>query len=96
MRRVFHQWLAAARASRHRNLLLKRLEDEKQLTLTVDAWEKWREKFKEEQLRPLVRSIFRVSFVSNLASSGIPIHLSSPQRHPAQCYGSLEGSYQGM
>lgn len=58
VRRIFHKWLSAARASRHRNLLLKRLEDEKQLTLTVGAWERWREKYKEEQLRPLVSSFF--------------------------------------
>ncbi|KAF9053616.1 hypothetical protein BDZ89DRAFT_1056201 [Hymenopellis radicata] len=52
-RRAFHHWLTATRAARHRKLLLKRLEDEKQLSLIVGAWEQWREKFKELQLRPL-------------------------------------------
>ncbi|KAK0210699.1 CTLH/CRA C-terminal to lish motif domain-containing protein [Desarmillaria ectypa] len=52
IRRIFHQWLAAARAARHRRLLLQRREDEVKLATMEMAWDKWRDKFKDDQLRP--------------------------------------------
>ncbi len=54
VRRIFHQWLAAARAARHRRLLLQRREDEVKLATMEMAWDKWRDKFKDDQLRPIV------------------------------------------
>ncbi|KAK0197165.1 hypothetical protein F5146DRAFT_1099463 [Armillaria mellea] len=53
IRRIFHQWLAAARAARHRRLLLQRREDEVKLATMEIAWDKWRDKFKDDQLRPI-------------------------------------------
>ncbi|KAK0459672.1 uncharacterized protein EV420DRAFT_1537125 [Desarmillaria tabescens] len=53
IRRIFHQWLAAARAARHRRLLLQRREDEVKLATMQMTWEKWRDKFKDDQLRPI-------------------------------------------
>ncbi|KAK0240195.1 CTLH/CRA C-terminal to lish motif domain-containing protein [Armillaria nabsnona] len=53
VRRIFHQWLAAARAARHRRLLLQRREDEVKLATMEMAWDKWRDKFKDDQLRPI-------------------------------------------
>lgn len=54
MRRMFHRWLSAAKTSRHRRLVLQEREEELRMNLLEKAWDKWREKFKAERLRPLV------------------------------------------
>lgn len=54
MRRMFHRWLSAAKTSRHRRLVLQEREEELRMNLLEKAWDKWREKYKAERLRPLV------------------------------------------
>ncbi|KIY69989.1 hypothetical protein CYLTODRAFT_442301 [Cylindrobasidium torrendii FP15055 ss-10] len=69
VRRMFFQWLSAARAARHRKLLLQRLEDEKKLTLLSGAWERWTEKFRDQQLRPLEYQFLYTSQKSTLRNA---------------------------
>lgn len=53
IRRTFHKWLAAARASRHRRKVLQEKEAEIKRASLAAAWDKWRERFKDERLRPI-------------------------------------------
>jgi len=50
---MFHRWLSAAKTSRHRRMMLQEREEELRLNVLEKAWDKWREKFKAERLRPL-------------------------------------------
>ena len=54
VRRVFSRWLAAARNSRHRRVVLQEREADMKTIKLSAAWDKWREKFKNERLRPIV------------------------------------------
>lgn len=54
IRRLFHRWLTAARSARHRRLTLQRKEDEMKAACLETAWNKWRERFVDEKLRPIV------------------------------------------
>jgi hypothetical protein len=54
LRRTFHRWLSAARASRHRRVTLQQKEAELKHSWLVAAWDKWRERYLREKLRPLV------------------------------------------
>lgn len=56
IRKLFYRWLSAARSSRHRSLVLQKKEDEMKFTAVAIAWDRWRERFKDERLRPLVRN----------------------------------------
>ncbi|TFK54938.1 hypothetical protein OE88DRAFT_1653513 [Heliocybe sulcata] len=53
IRRTFHKWLSASRASRHRRQVLQEKEAEIKLAALAFAWDKWRDKFKDERLRPI-------------------------------------------
>ncbi|KAJ7582773.1 hypothetical protein C8J56DRAFT_955676 [Mycena floridula] len=53
VRRMFHQWLSAARSRRRRKLALQEKEEQIRLAVLEFAWDKWRERFTEEKLRPL-------------------------------------------
>ena len=55
MRKMFYRWLAAARKARHRRLYLQEREDEFKLTVVAAAWDKWRERFLDIRLQPMVR-----------------------------------------
>lgn len=55
IRRMFHRWLAAARASQHRRVTLQQKEEEMKQTAITTAWDRWRDCFKDEKLRPIVR-----------------------------------------
>jgi protein SFI1 len=52
---MFHRWLSSARVTRHRRVTLQRKEDEMNLGTIAVTWEKWRDRFKDEKLRPIVR-----------------------------------------
>ncbi|KAL0579957.1 hypothetical protein V5O48_002041 [Marasmius crinis-equi] len=52
-RRIFYRWLSAARARRHRRLVLQEKEEERRLATLSAAWEKWRERYMEARLQPL-------------------------------------------
>jgi protein SFI1 len=54
IRRMFHRWLASARVSRHRRVTLQQKEDEMNFGVIAAAWDKWRDRFSDETLRPLV------------------------------------------
>ncbi|TFK42645.1 Sfi1 spindle body protein-domain-containing protein [Crucibulum laeve] len=53
VRRVFSRWLASARATRYRRLTLQRREDQLKLATSLAAWDKWRDRFIDEKLRPI-------------------------------------------
>ena len=57
MRRMFYKWLAAARRVRHKRVILQEREDEMQKIRLESAWDKWRGRFQEEKLLPLVSVI---------------------------------------
>ena len=57
LRRVFHRWLAAKRALEHRRQTYQRKEALLRRTIIISAWERWRERFMEEKLQPLVRDV---------------------------------------
>ena len=54
LRRTFSRWFSAAKTVRHRRLLLTEREEDMKLVLAERAWDKWRERFSAERLRPLV------------------------------------------
>lgn len=54
MRRLFYKWLAAARKVRHKRATLQEREEEMQRIRLEVAWDKWRGRFQEEKLLPLV------------------------------------------
>ena len=54
MRKMFYRWLAAAKKSRHKRLQLQAKEEEFKLTVVAGAWDKWRERFLDIRLQPLV------------------------------------------
>ncbi|KZO95772.1 hypothetical protein CALVIDRAFT_151378 [Calocera viscosa TUFC12733] len=51
LRRTFHHWLRLGRRSRARRRRLQRREQESKLATMSVAWEAWRERFRERQLR---------------------------------------------
>lgn len=55
MRKVFVRWLTAARKARHRRLQLQEKEEEFKLMTIASAFDKWRERYMEIRLQPLVR-----------------------------------------
>ena len=57
MRRMFYRWLTAARKARHRRLYLQQKEDELKATILAAAWDKWRERFLDIRLQPVVRGL---------------------------------------
>lgn len=64
MRRMFYKWLAGARNARHRRLYLQQKEDEMKMTVIAAAWDKWRERFLDIRLQPMVSSCMRISKLS--------------------------------
>jgi protein SFI1 len=54
IRRMFHRWLSAARAARHRRVTLHEKENEMKLSVIAVAWDQWRGRFNDEKLRPIV------------------------------------------
>ena len=54
MRRMFYTWLAAARKVRHKRVTLQEREYEMEKIRLENAWDKWRGRFQEEKLLPLV------------------------------------------
>ena len=54
IRRLFYRWLAAARSARHRRLTLQCKEEEMKAACLEAAWSKWRARFVDEKLRPIV------------------------------------------
>ena len=57
MRRMYYKWLAATRKVRHKRVILQEREYEMQKIQLEAAWDKWRGRFQEERLLPLVGAI---------------------------------------
>ena len=57
---MFHRWFAAARSTRHRRLTLQRKEDQMKLATITFVWDKWRDQFISEKLRPMVSDIWQI------------------------------------
>jgi len=53
---MFHKWLGAARARRHKRILLRERHAEFDRASMQVAWDRWREKYMEEKLHPIVSS----------------------------------------
>jgi len=51
---MFHRWLTAARARRHKRIILREKELELDRASVRVAWDRWRERYMDEKLRPLV------------------------------------------
>ncbi|KAF9653101.1 hypothetical protein BDM02DRAFT_3159997 [Thelephora ganbajun] len=56
MRKMFIKWLGAARTARRRRVTLQQCEEEMKHTRLLIAWDKWRERYQDIQLRPLAES----------------------------------------
>lgn len=54
MRRMFYTWLAAARKVRRKRVTLQEREHEMEKIRLETAWDRWRGRFQEERLLPLV------------------------------------------
>jgi len=76
LRRAFHRWLTVKRAVEHRRLMHQRKVAQIRQILLISAWERWRERFKEERLRPLVRFLPPCFFFWSMLiiSQGISTH----------------------
>ncbi|KAG2158311.1 uncharacterized protein EDB93DRAFT_1120813 [Suillus bovinus] len=57
VRRMFHRWLMGARARRHKRITLREKELEFDRANVQVAWNRWRERYMDEKLRPLLRQI---------------------------------------
>ncbi|KAJ6502601.1 hypothetical protein C8R45DRAFT_977175 [Mycena sanguinolenta] len=53
LKKIFHRWLSAGRQARHRRLTLDRKEGEIKFGHLSVAWDKWRDRFKQQRLRPV-------------------------------------------
>ncbi|CAA7271758.1 unnamed protein product [Cyclocybe aegerita] len=53
LRRTFYRWMASKRLAEHRRVTHQRKEAHLRQVAIVTAWDKWRERFKEERLLPL-------------------------------------------
>jgi len=67
---MFHRWLTAARARRHKRITLRERELEFDQASVQVAWNRWRERYMDEKLRPLVSS-----------SVSSPAHLLTPKKN---------------
>ncbi|KAG8928693.1 hypothetical protein FRC02_006604 [Tulasnella sp. 418] len=56
-RRVFLKWLGTTRKSVHRRRKLEQKEEENKHLVLVNAWQKWREKYKERELSDLEQQL---------------------------------------
>ncbi|KAG9318710.1 hypothetical protein JVU11DRAFT_806 [Chiua virens] len=57
IRRMFYKWLGAARARRHKRVLLRERQAEFDRVSMQVAWDRWREKYVEEKMRPIVYQV---------------------------------------
>lgn len=51
---MFHRWLTAARARHHKRIILREKELELDRASVQVAWDRWRERYMDDKLRPLV------------------------------------------
>lgn len=75
MRRMFYKWLAATRKVKHKRVILREREYEMQKFQLEAAWDKWRGRFQEERLLPLVGAILLAQGVD--AETGLTVDIRS-------------------
>ncbi|KAJ7685133.1 hypothetical protein DFH06DRAFT_1157556 [Mycena polygramma] len=51
--KFFRRWLSTARTTRHRRRTLDRNEDKFKFIFVSTAWDKWRDRFKQQRLQPV-------------------------------------------
>lgn len=54
---MFYKWLTAARTLQRRRVILQQKEDEMKQVQLGAVWDKWREKFQERRLQPVVSDL---------------------------------------
>lgn len=64
LRRAFGYWHQATHTSINRRERLMQKEKELKISIVAAAWERWRDKFKEEKLRGIVRQFSIVLLLS--------------------------------
>lgn len=74
---MFHRWLMAARARRHKRVTLREKELEFDRANVQVAWNRWRERYMDEKLRPLVSSVAS----STKHTSVTPKTIATPDSH---------------
>src|SRR5712691_4373828 len=80
MRRMFYKWVAAARKVRHKRVTLQEREEEMQKIRLEVAWDKWRGRFQEEKLLPLVGVLSSVrGSVAGLTAGCIGANVRPPK-----------------
>jgi protein SFI1 len=57
---MFYKWLAATRKVKRKRVTLQEREQEMQKIQLETAWDKWRGRFQEEKLLPLVGVVLRM------------------------------------
>lgn len=57
IKKMFYRWLASAKKARHRRLQLRAKEEEFKLTVIAGAWDRWRERFQDIRLQPMVSHV---------------------------------------
>lgn len=54
MRRLFHRWLSLALTTRRRRVALQEGEEKMKLSKITTVWDRWRDRFIDERLKPMV------------------------------------------
>ncbi|KAJ7452477.1 CTLH/CRA C-terminal to lish motif domain-containing protein [Mycena galericulata] len=85
IRKIFHRWLSAARATRHRRLTLERKETEIRSDLISVAWDKWRERFKHKRLQP-INALFRAFRIWHSKTKSLPAIRFNASRIKVRCW----------
>ncbi|KAF8212289.1 hypothetical protein K438DRAFT_1806296 [Mycena galopus ATCC 62051] len=67
LKKIFHRWLSTARKTRHRRLTLDRKEAEIKFGNLSVAWDKWKDRFKQQRLQPLEYDVILQSHKNTLA-----------------------------
>ncbi|KAF8959025.1 hypothetical protein BDZ97DRAFT_1923172 [Flammula alnicola] len=80
--RAFHRWLSVKRSVAHRRLTHQHKEAQLRQLAITSAWEKWRERFKEERLRPLEYEIILAN-QKNVLLNAFTVWLSRTDSLPA-------------
>lgn len=90
IRRMFYRWLTVARAVRHRRITLQRKEDEMNFSTLSVVWDKWRDRFVDEKLRPIVgNSVKNHIYISSNVSIGTPRHGPNSKEYSVPCLRNL-------
>lgn len=92
---MFHKWLNAARARRHKRVLLLEKQVEFDRATMQVVWDRWREKFMEERLHPIVspcRTCARMTAViyeADVGDEGPPGSSTEPEKPRLPCLWDL-------